>query len=65
MPDPILNCSHCGNKTPHEILYKATGIEIVHDVFAVGNNMELDEYYYLTQCVTCKGVSLYLLRAFV
>lgn len=51
-------CRHCGNKTLHELLHKATLDEYLHD--DKGETIGVFEnFYFLTKCATCSGVSLF------
>ena len=54
----ILICSHCGNKTPHLIKTQISSHEEVYD--SNGECLgEIKTYYYLTECKTCNGISLF------
>ncbi|MES2436939.1 MAG: DUF4145 domain-containing protein [Patescibacteria group bacterium] len=55
----IIQCHHCGNNSPHEIIFKCDGPEEVltnseGDVFET-----VDTYYFLTRCKSCEDVSLF------
>ena len=56
MKNNIIQCPHCGNKTPQSILNQTCINEPLIGLFdnCVGY---VDNYYYLTQCQTCKQVS--------
>lgn len=54
----ILTCSYCGNKTPHVIKTEISSSEKIYD-FNGESLGEMETYYYLTECKTCKGISLY------
>ncbi|MDO8886181.1 DUF4145 domain-containing protein [Candidatus Oleimmundimicrobium sp.] len=54
----ILICSYCGNKTSHFVKTQISSQEEIY-----GSNGEclgkIDTYYYLTECKTCNGISLF------
>jgi hypothetical protein len=54
----ILICPHCGNETPHTIKARVTSEADAYD--SDGEFLfTYEDYYYLTCCGTCKGVSIY------
>jgi hypothetical protein len=56
--ESIVTCPHCGNKTLHVIKVQTSSSEELYDTHGefVG---EIDNYYYLTECKTCKGICLF------
>jgi len=56
--ESIVICPHCGNKTPHVIKAQTSSPEEVYDTHGefVG---EIENYYYLTECKTCKSICLF------
>jgi len=56
--EEVIKCMHCGNKTLQIVLHQESMPE---DIFSEEGEYlgSIDNYYYLTKCRTCEGVSLY------
>lgn len=55
--EQTIPCPHCGNKTPQVVKYETTSTEKVST--RRGHIFLIDYYYFLVQCKTCNGISLY------
>ncbi len=54
----VINCEHCGNKTPHEIVIITNGpsdIIEMHD----DSTLDIETYYIVVKCGSCSEVSLF------
>ena len=56
--EQTITCPHCGNKTPQVVEYETTSTEKVSTLS--GRIFLVDYYYFLVQCKTCNGISLYI-----
>ena len=56
--DQIINCEHCGNKTPNEILLTTNGPDEIVEMFPE-NYTGIKTYYFLTKCKSCEEISLF------
>ncbi len=54
----VVACKHCGNKTVQEVEHQLTTREEIYDLTGEIAGMA-ENYYFLTKCKTCNGVSLY------
>lgn len=55
----ILECGHCGNKTPNVLLCEAFSTSVAHSTINPKDIFDFECSYYLMKCKTCYGVSLY------
>lgn len=54
----VIVCEHCGNKTPHEIIFTTNGPDEIVEMYA-GHESAISTYYFLTRCSSCLEVSLF------
>lgn len=53
----LLICYHCGNRVPHKRVGYQRGQELFEHIDGQRHNEDFD--YYLYQCPTCQGISIY------
>ncbi len=54
----IIICEHCGNKTPHEVIFNVSGPDEIIDL-GDGHEFGVATFYFVAKCNVCSEISFY------